>query len=60
MKEGILLKDFVKSACDRLGLEFDDIREVKMNHPTDPTHVLVYFNFDDEPMEIEISRPLSA
>jgi hypothetical protein len=53
----ISLEEFVRDACVRLELDFDNIREVELDDPDVPTRVNVWFNFDKEPLVLEIKYP---
>lgn len=55
-QSGVTLETAVRWICKEQNLDFDDILDVKVNHPTDPTEITIIFGHA-EPYKVDIIRP---
>ena len=57
MKKGMQLKDVVENMIRPIGKTLRDVFDVNMNHPTDPTELIIIFR-DGTQATVSIQRPL--
>jgi hypothetical protein len=55
--QGIELKTAVAGIVQQIGKTMNDVDDVRINHPTDPTRLIIFFT-DGSQATVEIERPL--